>query len=66
MKTADCEARQRKDILWWGKGKLITAEDTLFFILVYIKTYPTFDFLGFVFSCIDHERTEIPSSSLVV
>lgn len=33
-----------------AKGKLITAEDKLFFILVYIKTYPTFDFLGFVFS----------------
>jgi hypothetical protein len=32
------------------KGKLITIEDKLFFILVYIKTYPTFDFLGFVFS----------------
>ncbi len=33
-----------------AKGKLITAEDKLFFILMYIKTYPTFDFLGFVFS----------------
>ena len=33
-----------------AKGKLITAEDKLFFILVYVKTYPTFDFLGFVFS----------------
>ncbi len=33
-----------------AKGKLATAEQKLFFILVYIKTYPTFDFLGFVFS----------------
>jgi hypothetical protein len=33
-----------------AKGKLSTIEDKLFFILVYIKTYPTFDFLGFVFS----------------
>jgi hypothetical protein len=33
-----------------AKGKLITIEDKLFFILVYVKTYPTFDFLGFVFS----------------
>jgi hypothetical protein len=33
-----------------AKGKLLTTEDKLFFILVYIKTYPTFDFLGFIFS----------------
>ncbi len=33
-----------------AKGKLLTTEDKLFFILVYVKTYPTFDFLGFVFS----------------
>jgi hypothetical protein len=33
-----------------AKGKLTTIEHKLFFILVYIKTYPTFDFLGFVFS----------------
>lgn len=33
-----------------AKGRLITIEDKLFFILVYIKTYPTFDFLGFIFS----------------
>lgn len=33
-----------------AKGKLVTTEQKLFFILVYIKTYPTFDFLGFVFN----------------
>lgn len=33
-----------------AKGRLVTGEDKLFFILVYIKTYPTFDFLGFIFS----------------
>jgi hypothetical protein len=33
-----------------AKGKIPTAEHKLFFILTYIKTYPTFDFLGFVFS----------------
>lgn len=33
-----------------SKGKLATIEEKLFFILVYVKTYPTFDFLGFVFS----------------
>lgn len=33
-----------------SKGKLQTAEHKLFFILMYIKTYPTFDFLGFVFN----------------
>ena len=33
-----------------SKGRLATTEQKLFFILVYIKTYPTFDFLGFVFS----------------
>jgi hypothetical protein len=31
------------------KGKLPTTEDKLFFILFYIKTYPTFDVLGYVF-----------------
>ena len=33
-----------------SKGKLQTIEHKLFFILMYMKTYPTFDFLGFVFS----------------
>lgn len=33
-----------------SKGKLRTVEHKLFFILMYIKTYPTFDFLGFVFN----------------
>jgi hypothetical protein len=32
------------------KGKLPDSESKLFFILTYVKTYPTFDFLGFVFS----------------
>ena len=31
-----------------SKGKLQTVEQKLFFILLYAKTYPTFDFLGFV------------------
>ena len=33
-----------------AKGKLPAPEQKLFFILVYIKTYPTFDFLGFIFN----------------
>lgn len=33
-----------------SKGKLPTTEDKLFFILVYVKTYPTFDVLGFLFN----------------
>ena len=32
-----------------GKTKLKTSEDKLFFILYYMKTYPTFDVLGFNF-----------------
>lgn len=31
------------------KGALKTSEDKLFFILFYLKTYPTFDVLGFFF-----------------
>lgn len=31
------------------KGKLPTTESKLFFILIFVKTYPTFDFLGFIF-----------------
>lgn len=31
-----------------AKGKLPTVEQKLFFVLLYVKTYPTFDFLGFV------------------
>lgn len=31
------------------KGKLSTPENKLFFILFYLKTYPTFDVLGFIF-----------------
>jgi hypothetical protein len=33
-----------------AKGKLRTTEHQLFFILTYIKTYPTFDFLGFIWN----------------
>lgn len=32
------------------KGALKTSEDKLFFILFYLKTYPTFDVLGFFFN----------------
>lgn len=32
------------------KGRLSTAQDKLFFILYYLKIYPTFDNLGFVFN----------------
>jgi hypothetical protein len=31
-----------------SKGRLPTTEQKLFFILLYAKTYPTFDFLGFI------------------
>ena len=31
-----------------AKGRLQASEQKLFFILLYAKTYPTFDFLGFV------------------
>lgn len=39
--------RQRK-IGGGQKGRLKTYEDKLFFVLFYIKTYPTFDVLGFL------------------
>jgi len=32
-----------------SKGKLPTPENKLFFILFYLKNYPTFDVLGFIF-----------------
>jgi hypothetical protein len=32
-----------------AKGKLVTPEDKLFFLLFYLKNYPTFDVLGFIF-----------------
>jgi hypothetical protein len=31
------------------KGALVTAENKLFFILYYLKNYPTFDVLAFTF-----------------
>lgn len=31
------------------KGKLLDVRTKLLFILLYVKTYPTFDFLGFIF-----------------
>jgi hypothetical protein len=40
------QAAQRQFGGGW-KGKLVTMEDKLFFILIYMKTYPTFDVLGF-------------------
>lgn len=34
-----------------GKPKFKTPSEKLFFTLYYLKTYPTFDVLGFVFNC---------------
>jgi len=34
-----------------GSPKFKTPSEKLFFILYYLKTYPTFDVLGFVFNC---------------
>jgi len=43
------QKRNRKRKVGGGKkGKLPTVESKLFFILFYIKTYPTFDVLGFM------------------
>lgn len=51
--TIQQERYQRKEIkrLWKSgpKGPLDSPEKRLFFILYYIKTYPTFDVLGFHF-----------------
>ena len=34
-----------------GNPKFKTPSEKLFFTLYYLKTYPTFDVLGFVFNC---------------
>ncbi len=34
----------------WAKGKLETGDNKLFFILFYLKVYPTYDVLGFTFN----------------
>lgn len=34
-----------------GKPKFTTPSEKLFFTLYYLKSYPTFDVLGFVFDC---------------
>lgn len=51
--TIQEERLQRKEIkrLWKSgpKGVLDTPEKRLFFVLYYLKTYPTFDVLGFQF-----------------
>lgn len=50
-----------------AKGKLGTIETKLFFILLYVKTYPTFDFLGFIFNVHRskaHQNTMLLLSSL--
>ena len=44
------ERKNRRRRIGGGrKGTLRTTEDKLFFILFYLKTYPTFDVLGFFF-----------------
>ena len=49
------EKKGRKRVPGGGRrGKLPTIEDKLFFILFYLKTYPTFDVLGFF---TDRERS---------
>ena len=45
------------------KGKLPTAHDKLFFILVYAKTYPTFDVLGFLF---DIHRSKAHKNTIIL
>ena len=34
---------------WWRNGKLNSVKKKLFFVLYYLKTYPTFDEIGYVF-----------------
>lgn len=38
-----------------SKGKLVTMEQKLFFILIYWKVYPSYDVLGFMFN-MDHSK----------
>lgn len=50
-----------------AKGRLSSIETKLFFILLYVKTYPTFDFFGFIFDIHRskaHQNTIILLSSL--
>ena len=45
-----CQKGEIKNVSKGGpKGNLDTFEKKLFFILYYLKTYPTFDVLGFLF-----------------
>lgn len=53
--TANAKKRKRK-IGAGSKGVLKTAKKKLFFILFYMKIYPTFDLAGFIFG-VDRSRT---------
>lgn len=41
--------KRKRCIWWWRRWVLKTTEEKLFFILFYIKIYPTFDLAAFVF-----------------
>lgn len=50
-------SKSRKRIVGGGrKGSLKTAAEKLFFVLFYMKVYPTFDLSGFIFN-VDRSRT---------
>ncbi len=48
------------------KGSLQTPENKLFFILYYLKNYPTFDVLGFVFGMSPSKAAENVHALLLV
>ena len=45
----DYKERKRRVWWWWRKWVLKTVEEKLFMILFYIKTYPTYDVLAFLY-----------------
>jgi hypothetical protein len=55
----EIEEKDKKSLIKSGRGKkhtLRTPEEKLFFILLYIKCYPTFDLIAFFYN-VDRSRT---------
>ena len=55
IELANKKERKRK-YWWWRKGELKTIEHKLFFILFYLKIYPTYDLGWFIFWWVDRSK----------
>ncbi len=56
IETAMSKKNRYRSYWWWRKWNIKEEYKKLFFILVYLKTYPTYDLLAYMF---DSSKTRV-------